>query len=48
MLVFTHRTRARKNAAAVCPIEVGAPETGIHRDNATFLTPQDEHLIPGT
>jgi hypothetical protein len=27
---------AQKNAAAVYPNEVGAPETGIHREYAIF------------
>jgi hypothetical protein len=34
---------ARKNAAAVYPNEVGAPEAGIRR-NCDLLTPQADHL----
>ena len=36
-----------KNAVAVCPRRSGAPETGIRR-NCDLLTPQAEHLKPGT
>jgi hypothetical protein len=39
---------AQKNAVAVYPNEAGAPETGIVSRIRDLLTPQAEHLKPGT